>query len=558
MADRIKWTQEYTDFLRNCWENNMSPEDIEVCLFETFGLVCTTSTIIAIVRRLRFHRSKKRAWSMIWTPEKINFLRSTYPYFTKPMADYVDMFNKNFGVNFSVCSIRSACSAYHVGKTKKRVIWTEDMDKYLIENYPGFTKSVDDFLVLFNSKFHICINKHTLANRVSKLNIKKPRVSRVWTSELLQVLQENYSKFQGCKQIANFLNKTYGTNFSEQAVSSQAKKMNLVRFQYSEELYSYIKETYPNYKGSISEYVEEVSKKFNIHFTRGILLYICGKLGVRSASKSVWTPEQDKTLLELWGSLDKNCGAIAEEMEKIYKIPYTKSAIGMRSWRLGLDRPPKWTKEMIMYFLKEYPNFTGTNKAFAKKMSTKFNYDVTEHAIAGRAQMYDIKKSGIFWGNDKLEYIQKLYDAGLTRSEIVKLVRDKYNLSHSYSSISSVISKITRGYVPHVVLSEKEMTPELRKVAYKKGKNKYELLKAQYNYIMAGNQLEKNQQFIYKDNNRENCNVDNLIAVDASIRHAYDNVRRQLPKNDATLNEDVYKRLFLEKEVKRILGEEIK
>ena len=68
------------------------------------------------------------------------------------MADYVDMFNKNFGVNFSVCSIRSACSAYHVEKTKKRVIWTEDMDKYLIENYPGFTKSVDDFLVLFNNK----------------------------------------------------------------------------------------------------------------------------------------------------------------------------------------------------------------------------------------------------------------------------------------------------------------------------------------------------------------------------------------------------------------------
>ena len=160
-----------------------------------------------------------------WTNYEIEILINKYPYYSN---EYLK--DKYFN-NRSIESISDKATKCLGLKKDKRAMaeryWTEEQDRYVIENYPNTDTNV---MAEFLNK-----NPKTVTARAIKLGVKK---EEVWTKEEVEILKEVYSDHPNSVICEKFL-----IGKTQNSVFAKAQKLNLKKG----ELF------YENYKKDISK-----------------------------------------------------------------------------------------------------------------------------------------------------------------------------------------------------------------------------------------------------------------------------------------------------------------
>lgn len=501
----------------------------------------------------------------VWTSDRLDYINERYPKFAGNIAEFTEIFNKDFGTNYSWTAIRTVANhILKISKNKKIYRkWTPEMDEYLVATYPTFEGIVEELAEIISNKFNVNITKVSIYNRIKVLGLKKVEGWGKLSEEQISCIRRLNAKGILVKEITDVFNLKYGTSYTHQTMKNIVYVYCTTLGVLTEEQLNYIKETYSSYEGTKEEYYKELKSKFKFTFSLVTFARIIRALGITKncVHKKEWTPEIDSYLIEVVPTFDGTFEELTIHLNKKFKMSKTTVAVRARVGLLNVKKPPspfsKYPPEVIAFVKETLPSYKGTIAEYEEFLYKTLKMRIPVKNLYIKDELKDIRKqsAAVVWTPERDDFIKANYRkyAGKTK-ELLEIFNKKFNASTSLKAFQSRASFLfsNRKYLV------KELPPDMNKidpilrpyvrVTNDRGQIRHKISLAKYNWLMAGNKLDNPDDiyFIYWDDDTTNCDVSNLQLATKSLCSAYGNARRWLPRGDIELNKDVYKRVVLE------------
>jgi len=166
------WTDEMREFLANNYAK-MKYEDLAIEMSEKFNLSITVWGISYQLRQMRLKKDpnifkKGHKGKTYWTDEMIQFLIDNFEYMT--YEELATTMSKKFNVQMTENSINNKVTRLNL---RRKVRWTDDMDKYLLDNYQNmfYSQLAEDM----SDKFGIKLSMDSVFGRIRNLREKEGR-----------------------------------------------------------------------------------------------------------------------------------------------------------------------------------------------------------------------------------------------------------------------------------------------------------------------------------------------------------------------------------------------
>lgn len=385
------WTEEEVQLLTEKYENGMYVKDIQKQYFPyyTVSQVSSKASVLGLKHKV----------SCVWSKEMDELLIKTFPYYSNKELHEL-YFN-----NQTPRSIEAR--ARKLKLFKEEIIWTEQEDNILKENYNNI--KLEDLINMLNNK-----TKNAILKRASDLRLKNKQVK--WTQDEIDILKQYYKSIgaEGIHEL--FIKRHTVKNIREKANAIGLTRRSKPREWTDEEVYL-LKELYNTYSVDylIENYFQDRTRCQIEKKKRELNLVVTTKF---KNGKSFWTQDKVDLLYKFYPYMNTE-----EFYNKYFCEDISMSAMYGKIVKLGIKKDEdfgnEWTEEQINIIKELYPNKDILVGDIAKKCGKSIN----------KVQWYANSVLGIYRRNElfsqeERELIKKLYPHNRT-SDIIHLFKGR-------------------------------------------------------------------------------------------------------------------------------------